>query len=68
MLFLPAYTSHILQPLDLRCFSNLKTVYRRILSEYSALMDITKIRKANFLEFYVKAREISLREENIRFG
>jgi len=68
MLFLPAHTSHVLQPLDLRCFSSLKTAYRRFLREHSALTDTTKIRKANFLEFYTKAREIGLREENIRSG
>jgi len=31
-------------------------------------MDTTKIKKANFLEFYAKAREIGLREENVRSG
>ena len=66
LLFLPAHTSHVLQPLDLGCFSSLKTTYRRLLSEHIALTDTTKIRKANFLEFYAKAREIGLREENIR--
>ena len=66
MLFLPAHTSHVLQPLNLKYFSSLKTTYRRLLDEYSALTNITKIEKANFLEFYVKAREIDLREENIR--
>jgi len=43
-------------------------VYRRFLGEYSALTDITKVGKANFLEFYAKAREIGLREKNIRSG
>ena len=68
MLFLPAHTSHVLQPLDLRCFSSLKTAYRRLLGDHSALTDTTKVGKANFLEFYAKAREIGLREENIRSG
>ena len=68
MLFLPAHTSHVLQFLNLGCFFSLKTAYRRFLGEHSALTDTTKIGKANFLEFYAKAREISLREENIRFG
>jgi 4-hydroxybenzoate polyprenyltransferase len=68
MLFLPAHTSHVLQPLDLGCFSSLKTAYRRLLGEHSALTDTTKVGKANFLEFYAKAREIGLREENIRSG
>ena len=56
-LFLPARTSHILQPLDLGCFSSLKAAYRRLVSEYIARTDTTKVGKANFLEFYAKARE-----------
>jgi len=68
LLFLPAHTSHVLQPLDLGCFSSLKTAYRRLVSDHTALTDTTKIGKANFLEFYAKAREIGLREENIRSG
>ena len=46
----------------------MKTAYRRLISEHTALTDTTKIRKANFLEFYAKAREIGFREENIRAG
>jgi hypothetical protein len=68
LLFFPAYTFYVFQPLDLGCFSSLKTAYRRLIGEHTALTDITKIRKANFLEFYTKTREIGLREENIRFG
>ena len=54
--------------MDLGCFSSLKTTYRRLIGEYIALTDTTRIRKANFLEFYAKAREIGLREENVRSG
>ena len=68
LLFLPAHTSHILQPLDLGYFSSLKTVYRRLLGEHTALTDTTKVGKANFLEFYARARETGFREENIRSG
>jgi hypothetical protein len=68
LLFLPAHTSHVLQPLDLGCFSSLKTAYRRLVGEHTALTDTTKVGKANFLEFYAKAREIGLREENVRSG
>ena len=66
LLFLPAHTSHILQPLDLGCFSSLKTAYRQLINEYISITDTTRIGKANFLEFYAEAREIGLREENIR--
>jgi DDE superfamily endonuclease len=68
LLFLPAHTSHVLQLLDLGCFSSLKTAYRRLIGEHTALTDTTKIGKANFLEFYAKAREIGLREANIWSG
>lgn len=60
LLFLPAHTSHILQPLDLGCFSSLKAAYRRFTSEYTAWTDQTKLGKAKFLEFYAKARKIGL--------
>src|SRR5882757_7170022 len=66
LLFLPAHTSHVLQPLDLGCFSSLKTAYRRLVNEYITLTDTTKVGKAAFLEFYAKARESGLREDNIR--
>lgn len=68
LLFLPAHTSHVLQPLDLGCFSSMKTAYRKLINEYITLTDSTKVGKANFLEFYAKAREIGLRQENIRSG
>ena len=68
LLFLPAHTSHVLQPLDLGCFSSLKTVYRRLVNDYIALSDITRVGKAIFLEFYARARETGLRAENIRAG
>ena len=55
ILFLPAYTSYVLQSLDFGYFFSLKTAYRRFFSEYLALIDITKVGKTNFLEFYTKA-------------
>ena len=67
-MFVTTYTSYILQLLNLDYFSSLKTIYRRLIDEYIALIDTTKISKANFLEFYTKAREIGLREENVRSG
>jgi hypothetical protein len=68
LLFFPAHTSHILQPLDLGCFSSLKTAYRRLVNEHTALADTTKIGKAQFLEFYAEARKIGLREQCVRSG
>jgi hypothetical protein len=68
LLFLPAYTSHVLQPLDLGCFSSLKTEYRRQVGNYTALTDETQVGKARFLEFYTQARQIGLSKANIQSG
>ena len=68
LLFLPAHTSHILQPLDLGSFSSLKAAYRRFVGEYTAETDKSKLGKAKFLEFYAEARKIGLREQCIRSG
>lgn len=50
LLSLPAHTSHILQPLDLGCFSNLIAAYRGFLGDPIALTDKTKLGKARFLK------------------
>ena len=68
LLFLPAHTSHVLQPLDLGCFSSLKAAYQRQIGEFNTLTDKTKIGKAKFLEFYSKARQIGLNKTNIQSG
>ena len=68
LLFLPAHTSHVLQPLDLGCFSSLKTAYRRLVNDYITLSDITRVGKAKFLEFYATARQTGLRKSNILSG
>ena len=51
LLFLPAHTSYVLQPLDLGCFSSLKATYWRQIGEFNTLTDETKFGKAKFLEF-----------------
>jgi hypothetical protein len=68
LLFLPAHTSHVLQPLDLGCFSSLKAAYWRQVGEYMALTDETRVGKARFLEFYANARQIGLSKANIQSG
>ena len=68
LLFLPAHTSHVLQPLDLGCFSSLKAEYLKQVGEYAAITDATRVGKANFLEFYAKARQIGLSKINIESG
>ena len=68
LLFIPAHTSHVLQPLDLGCFSSLKAAYRRFVGEYGAQTVATKLGKAKLLEFYAETRKISLREQCVRSG
>ncbi|KAH7461693.1 hypothetical protein FOMA001_g18887 [Fusarium oxysporum f. sp. matthiolae] len=68
LLFLPAHCSHVLQPLDLGCFSSLKAAYRTLVGEHTALTDSTRVGKQMFLDFYARAREIGFRKENIRSG
>jgi hypothetical protein len=68
LLFLPTHTSHVLQPLDLSCFSSLKTEYQQQVGNYTALTDETRVGKARFLEFYTQARQIGLSKANIQSG
>jgi hypothetical protein len=57
--FLPAHTSHITQPLDVGCFSSLRAEYRRLVGNFVALTNKTKLGKARFLEFYSKVHEVA---------
>ncbi len=68
LLFLPAHTSHVLQPLDLGRFSSLKTAYRRLLGDWVALTDATRVGKAQFLDFYAEARKSAFTAKNIESG
>jgi DDE superfamily endonuclease len=68
ILFLPAHTSHVTQPLDLGCFSSFKTEYRRLVGDLMAETDISRVGKAKFLEFYGQARLVGLRSSNICSG
>lgn len=68
LLFLPAHTSHVLQPLDLGCFSSLKAKYRTLVSEFIRRTDGCQLGKRNFLEFYTEARKVGLRKDNILSG
>jgi 4-hydroxybenzoate polyprenyltransferase len=68
LLFLPAHTSHVLQPLDLSIFSPLKASYRKHLNLLASMTDSTPIGKRNFLICYYKARQESLTGMNIRAG
>ena len=71
LLFLPAYTSHVLQPLDTSGFSPLKSRYRREINHintYSMPLESMPIAKAQFLQAYEKARTATFTERNIMMG
>ncbi|KAJ3466488.1 hypothetical protein MRS44_004052 [Fusarium solani] len=65
---LPPHTSHILQPLDLSCFSILKRNYRNELSLVAPLVEEGPTAKATFLRCYHKARAAAFTEEHIKSG
>ena len=58
--FLPAYTSHDLQPLDNRVFNAIKTYFRAQIQSYQALSDSIPVDKINFIRVYTKARDGSI--------
>ena len=65
LVYLPPYTSHVLQPLDLAVFSSLKTAYRKYVGIRNLITDSTPIGKRNFLTCYQKARLDALTGRNI---
>ncbi|KJZ69918.1 hypothetical protein HIM_10703 [Hirsutella minnesotensis 3608] len=67
VLQMPAHSSHLLQPLDVGCFSPLKTIYGRKVQE-KMLAGIHHIDKQDFLPMYLEARRQALSPSNIRSG
>ena len=66
--FLPLHASHVLQPLDLSCFSPLKHAYRKRVGYLNFLTDSSPIGKQKFLECYQAARKKALTARNIKAG
>ncbi len=58
-LCMPAHSSHLLQPLDVGCFSTLKRSYRRLVGEYIRL-GVNHIDKTEFLPLFKQARAEAL--------
>ncbi|KAK6063722.1 transposase [Seiridium cupressi] len=63
--FLPAHTSHGLQPLDNGVFNILKAAYRRELAKFAFLTDAAPVDKINFLRCYINAKK-AVKEHHIR--
>ena len=53
--YLIPHSSHILQPLNLACFSVLKSRYQQLIADLVSLSDSALVKKARFLEYYNKA-------------
>ena len=64
-LCMPAHTSHLLQPLDVSCFSPLKAAYGHKVAEL-ARQSIFHINKEKFLSLYPRVRSSVFTEQNIQ--
>ena len=62
---MPAHSSHLLQPLDVGCFSVLKRSYGRLVEKQMSL-GVNHIDKKVFLSLYQQARTEALHEKNIQ--
>lgn len=62
-LCMPAHTSHLLQPLDVSCFSPLKRSYGQEVQQLVRYID-----KEDFLSIYSKIRPFVFTDQNIRSG
>ena len=62
---MPAHSSHLLQPLDVGCFSPLKRAYGRLV-ENKARLGFNHIDKLDFLEAYPQARVTAFKVESIK--
>lgn len=68
LLYLPPYSSHILQSLDLATFSVVKSWYWNRISDLSVLDNVVPIKKERFISVYYHAKEKGMIERAIRAG
>lgn len=66
-LYMPPHSSHILQPLDVSCFSPLKHFYKQKVGEL-AQNGVTSVKKDDFLYLYPAAHQKALTSFNIKSG
>jgi hypothetical protein len=64
---MPAHSSHLLQPLDIRCFSVLKRAYSKQVVDYMRL-GINHIDKIEFITAFKTARSEAMTASNIHSG
>ena len=68
LVYLPAHTSHVLQPLDLSVFSRIKASYRAQVAEMSRWEDAMPVKKQRFVVLYNNARGHALSRSYICGG
>lgn len=68
LVYLIPHSSHVLQPLDLSCFSPIKSRYRAQIADLARFEDSAPVKKIRFVEYYSKARDEGLTSHNIRAG
>jgi hypothetical protein len=66
-LCMPAHTSHLLQPLDVSCFSPLERAYGHEIQEL-ARQGVYHIDKVDFLTIYTRIRPAVFTQQNIQAG
>ncbi|KAH8622947.1 hypothetical protein IG631_22103 [Alternaria alternata] len=64
---MPAHTSHLLQPLNIGCFSPLKRAYSHEIQEL-ARQGVYHINKIDFLTAYTRIQPTVLTQQNIQAG
>ena len=62
---MPVYLLHLLQPLDVGCFSVLKQLYGSLVEQIIG-RGVNYINKQEFLPLYWQARQAALYQNNIR--
>jgi DDE superfamily endonuclease/Tc5 transposase DNA-binding domain/helix-turn-helix, Psq domain len=68
LVYLLPHSSHVLQPLDLACFSVVKSRYRAQITDLARYEDSAPIKKIRFIQYYDKARSDGLVAYAIRAG
>ena len=66
-LYMPPYSSHLLQPLDISCFATLKWSYGCLIEDYIRL-SIYYVNKLDFITAYPTAHAEALTASNIYSG
>ena len=68
LVFLSAHIFHVLQSLNLSCFSSIKIRYCDSIADLAVLNDSASVKKSCFISLYHKAREEGLTERVIQNG